>query len=201
MGFISNFLAPYKLWLSSGLIILGVAIVGLGVFKYKRAISRADKAEASLAVYKVQEKALTDMRMLENAQNLAAANKKRDAAIKTSDETLAKFNLANIDRNQLAIKVRILNDKINQSAVLNYSTISKMETVANPTRSNINGSLRLSASRDSTAASEKPSITSKLSTADSDAATLRQACRLTTIDLLKAYNIIEADTLACGREK
>ncbi len=185
-----DFLAPFKMWLSLGLVILVLVIVGLGWFKYNHAVIRADKAESDLTSYKVQQKALSDARALENAEKLIAANEIRDAAIKNSNETLAKFNLANINRNKLLQKVSILNEKINQA-----------ENIDARTRSNLNDSLRLSSARYSLATSKESSATSQLSTTDSDLTTLRQACRLTTIDLVEAHKIIEADTISCGREK
>lgn len=147
-------------------------------------------AENDLKDYKSQQKVLTDTAMIENAKKLEQASLKVKQAVKSSDETLAKFNLANIDRSQLTEKVRLLNASINQN-----------ESIAARTRANLNDSVRLSASRDGAAASQKSSAASKLSAADSNAAIVRQACQLTTIDLVKAYAIIEADTMACGREK
>ena len=58
-----------------------------------------------------------------------------------------------------------------------------------------------SAERDRLAASEKPETATGLSASDSDYATLRDACRLTTLDLLECQGIVEADTAAVGREK
>lgn len=140
--------------------------------------------------YKLQQTIIVSAAIIENAKKLEQANLKVKKALKNSDETLAKFNLANIDRNQLTQKVSALNASINQN-----------EIVAARTRANLHDSVRLSASRDGLAASKESSAASQLSTADSHFATFRDACRVTTVDLVKAYAIIEADTLACGREK
>ena len=183
-------LTPFKLYAALGLAIILSAIVGVGWHKYNHALSRASAAEGALITYKALETAKSDAVALENAEKLKQASLQVVAAIKTSDELLAKFNLANVDRSQLSQKVSVLNASINQN-----------EAVAARTRANLNDSVRLSASRDSLAASQESSAAERLSAADSHLATFRDACRLTTVDLVKAYAIIEADTIACGREQ
>lgn len=185
-----SFLSPFKLYIAVGTIILISAIVGLHLWGDKREHSARLAAESALTAYKLQQTIIVNAAIIENAKKLEQANLKVKQAVKNSDENLAKFNLANVDRNQLTQKARVLNAKIDQ-----YEVISER------TRSNLNDSLRLSASRDGLAASKESSAGQRLSTCDSDITTLRYACRLTTIDLVKAYTIIEADTLACGREK
>ncbi len=182
-------LAPFKLYAIAGGVLIVAGILGVHLHHDRGVRIARDTAISNLASYKSQQKVLTDAAMIEKAKAEASSKLKIEQAVKASNELLAKFNLANIDRNQLTEKVRLLNASINQN-----------EAVAARTRANLNASVRLSASRDSTAASKESSAASQLSTADSHFATFRDACRVTTIDLVKSYAIIEADTLACGRK-
>jgi hypothetical protein len=129
-----------------------------------------------------------------NAKAEATAKERVNTATAEKEVALKQLNLANINRIAEQKKVSALNERINQSQI-----------VAERTRANLNDSLRLAAIRENSrggiTASEEPSITEGMAASNSDLATLRDACRITTLDLIECHGIVEADTIACGREK
>ena len=182
--------SPFKLYAALGMIIALSVVVGVHLYNDRGVRIERDTAVADLASYKTKIEVATALQVAENTKNEAAGKLKIQLAIKVSNDLLAKLNLTNIDRNQLQQKVSVLNAKLNSNKI-----------ISDRTRSNLNSILRTPTTGDSTASSKESKARSGVSTADSDTSTLRQACTITTIDLVKAYAIIEADTAACGREK
>ena len=185
-----SLLSRFKLYAALGTIIGLALIVGIHLYHDRGVRIERDRAVSDLNAYKAQQQALTDTKRLENAQKKADA----DALLKQVDAerrvALEKLGLTLTNRDELTKKVSVINAKLNEAS-----------NVIERNRANTATSLQLSAERDSLRMPKSAQVAAGLSTSDSNIADIRDACRLTTLDLLECQGIVEADTAAVGREK
>ena len=171
---ISFILSPFKLYAAAGTIIALSVVVGVHLYNDRGVRIERDTAIADLASYKTKIEAATAKRELENA----AAKKASEQSLADSQVTIHNLiianNLTNINRNELEKKVSAANDRYLQA-----------QAITDHTRATSADALRLATSREGIRVSEKPDATRGLSTCDSDYASLREACKVTTIDLIE----------------
>ena len=173
----------------AGSIILGG--LGYGYHRVAEHFREQGRHEVQVVLDKhlSDENALTVLQKLENAQKKILADAKLTQVDTDRRLALEKLGLTLVNRDELTKKVSLLNAKLNETNV-----------VIERNRVNTADSLRLSSERDRLKMSESTQVAKGFSPSDSDYANFRDACRLTTLDLIECQGIVEADTLACGRD-
>lgn len=185
-----TFLTPFKLYAAAGAIILLSAIVGIHLYHDRGIRIERDTAVSDLASYKSQLSVEVQKRTDEIAQTKKLGDDKVKSAFAERDAAMTRLGLEHIDRLKLSKQLGAINEKFNAT-----------QTRLTDTKLNYDTRLRLEATNSASRLSESAQSASGLPASDSDFATLRSACQITTVDLQTCYSYLEADTLACGREK
>ena len=116
VNIISSFLAPYKLYLTSGLIILCVVILGTHLYKDNATRSERDSAVMALKQYKDSQAQAVEAKNKEIAIIEQASKIQHENSQRQHEQEVARLNL-----NSYKIKKDLENEKGNIASLLNDS--------------------------------------------------------------------------------
>jgi hypothetical protein len=181
-------------------IILPLLILGYCLFSWHSAVKRADKAELALSTFKSEIQRVTDTQRLQNEYKKIQGENEAKAIELEHKQALKRLGLSELDRATLQNKLRAYRHETNH-----------LKNRIDGTNRTWSDRVRLEAERNRSGLPDEPENNCDIAhtgincdvTAYSELEQhyedLKQACQITTIELVSALKVIEADTKACGR--
>jgi uncharacterized membrane protein YqiK len=175
-------------------VFLPLAIVGVSLWQWDKAIKQRDAVKAEYYEYKQSIKAAAEEQRLKKEWAEIQGKQRAEANEANRKNLLNQFGLISADRDKLRQQVRESNEK--------YKYFEKH---AADTKFNFDERLRLEAINRAGGMSGQPSDTERLAGSESECdatayRTLRQACILTTIDFNSCRAALDNDTATVGRD-
>lgn len=181
-------------------IFLPLLIVGYCLFCWHNAVNRANKAEFELLQYKANAQRIADAQRLQNQlKKIEGENNAKAIALKQK-QALEKIGLANVDRANLQNKLRAYqNETLHLTNRINDTNRNWSERVRIESSRSISGLPKEPEDKCDTAHTGIGCHAATDSKLIAYYETLKQACQITTIDLLACLEVVENDTKAVGR--
>jgi hypothetical protein len=181
-------------------VILTLLILGYCLFSWHLAVKRADKAELALSTFKAEIQRATETQRLQNEIKKTQGENDARAIELEHKQALKRLGLAELDRATLQNKLRAFKNETNY-----------LKNRIDGTNGNWAERLRIESERNRAGLPEEPKDNcdtahtgincdiAAYSAIEQHYEDLKQACQITTIDLVACLQVVESDTKAVGR--